>query len=71
MPCAIWCVAGQDLRVQLPFIVIKRRRFRWQRFASLAGVSWAQMKNILAGRHGIQPRLGPETLAEAEQEVNV
>jgi predicted HTH domain antitoxin len=36
--------------------------------ASLAGVSWAQMKDILL-EQGIQPRLGPETLAEAEAEV--
>ena len=37
--------------------------------ASLAGVSWAQMKDILIA-HGVQPRLGPETLADAEREVN-
>lgn len=36
--------------------------------ASLAGVSWAQMKDILIER-GIQPRLGPETLEEAKREV--
>jgi predicted HTH domain antitoxin len=36
--------------------------------ASLAGVSWAQMKDILVERH-IQPRLGGETVEEAEQEV--
>ena len=36
--------------------------------ASLAGVSWAQMKAILLSQ-GIQPRLGPETIAEAEAEV--
>jgi hypothetical protein len=31
-------------------------------------VSWAQMKDILLER-GIQPRLGPETLEEAQAEV--
>jgi predicted HTH domain antitoxin len=36
--------------------------------AALAGVSWAQMKQIMLER-GIQPRLGPETLQEAEEEV--
>jgi predicted HTH domain antitoxin len=36
--------------------------------AHLAGVSWAQMRELLLQR-GIQPRLGPETLAEAEAEV--
>lgn len=38
--------------------------------ASLAGVSWAQMKDILLD-NGIQPRIGAETLAEAQQEVQV
>ena len=36
--------------------------------ASLAGVSWAQMREILLER-GIQPRLGPETIEEAQREV--
>jgi hypothetical protein len=34
----------------------------------LAGVSWAQMKQVLLER-GLQPRLGPETQEEAGQEV--
>jgi predicted HTH domain antitoxin len=38
--------------------------------ASLAGVSWAQMKDILVER-GIQPRIGPETAEGAEQEAEV
>jgi predicted HTH domain antitoxin len=36
--------------------------------ASLAGISWSQMKDILLER-GIQPRLGPETLDEAKREI--
>lgn len=36
--------------------------------ADLAGVSWAQMREILLER-GIQPRLGPETLEEAQDEA--
>ncbi len=36
--------------------------------AALAGVSWPQMREILVER-GVQPRLGPETLAEARAEV--
>jgi predicted HTH domain antitoxin len=36
--------------------------------ASLAGVSWMQMKDILLER-GVQPRLGPETLEEANREI--
>ena len=36
--------------------------------ASLAGVSFERMKDILTSR-GVSLRLGPETLAEARQEV--
>lgn len=38
------------------------------RAAHLAGVSWAQMLDILR-ENGVQPFLGPETAAEAEEEV--
>jgi predicted HTH domain antitoxin len=38
--------------------------------ASIAGVSWARMKDILV-EHGVQPRLGPETLEELQEEVEV
>ena len=38
--------------------------------ADLAGVSWAQMKEILLEK-GIAPRLGPDTVEEAEAEAQV
>jgi predicted HTH domain antitoxin len=38
--------------------------------AALAGVCFDRMKEILMQR-GIQPRLGPETVAEARQEMEV
>jgi predicted HTH domain antitoxin len=38
--------------------------------ATIASVSFDRMKEILVGR-GIQPRLGPETIAEARQEMEV
>jgi len=38
------------------------------RAANLAGVSWAQMLDILR-KNGVQPFLGPDTVAEAEEEV--
>jgi len=38
--------------------------------ASLANVSFDRMKDILL-RRGIQPRLGPETIAEARQELDM
>ena len=36
--------------------------------AELAGVSWQRMREILLSR-GLQPRLGPETEEEAQEEV--
>ena len=38
--------------------------------AAMAGVSFDRMKTILCQR-GIQPRLGPETLDEVQQELDV
>ncbi len=38
--------------------------------AAMAGVSFDRMKTILRQR-GIQPRLGPETLDEVQQELDV
>jgi predicted HTH domain antitoxin len=38
--------------------------------ADLAGVSWAQMREILIEK-GITPRLGPETVEEIEEEAEV
>jgi predicted HTH domain antitoxin len=58
-----------DLRVRLAIHRYQTEEISLAKAASLAGVSWAQMKDVLV-EHGIQPRLGPETLAEAEQEVN-
>lgn len=59
-----------DLRVQLAVHQYQAEGVSLARAASLAGVSWAQMKEILL-EQGIQPRLGPETLAEAEEEAEV
>ncbi len=36
--------------------------------AALAEVSWAQMREILVEK-GVSPRLGPETIEEAEEEA--
>ena len=36
--------------------------------AELAGVSWVQLRDILLEK-GVQPRLGPQSLAEAQEEV--
>ncbi len=60
--------ARPDLRIQLAVHRYQTERLSLAKAATLAGVSWAQMKEILLER-GIQPRLGPETLEEAEQEA--
>ena len=58
-----------DLRVRLAIHRYETEEISLAKAASLAGVSWAQMKDILIA-HGVQPRLGPETLEDAEREVN-
>ncbi len=58
-----------DLRVRLAIHRYQTEQISLAKAASLAGVSWAQMKEILVA-HGVQLRLGPETLEDAEQEVN-
>ena len=57
-----------DRRVQLAIHRYQTEEISLAKAAHLAGVSWAQMKDILLER-GIQPRLGPETLEEAREEV--
>ncbi len=57
-----------NLRIQLAIHRYQTEEISLAKAAHLAGVSWAQMKDILLER-GIQPRLGPETLEEAREEV--
>ena len=59
-----------DLRTKLAIYCYQAQNISLAKAASLAGVSWAQMKDILL-KQGIQPRLGPETLEEAEREAQV
>lgn len=60
--------ARPELRIYLAVHRYQTEGLSLAKAASLAGVSWAQMKDILVERH-IQPRLGGETVEEAEQEV--
>ena len=60
--------ARPELRVQLAIHRYQTESISLAKAASLAGVSWAQMRDILL-EHGIQPRLGPETMEEARREV--
>jgi predicted HTH domain antitoxin len=57
-----------ELRTRLAIHRHQTEKLSLAKAASLAGVSWAQLKDILLER-GIQPRLGPETLEEAETEA--
>jgi predicted HTH domain antitoxin len=57
-----------ELRIQLAVHRYRTEEISLAKAASLAGVSWAQMKDFLLER-AIQPRLGPETLEEAEREI--
>ena len=54
-----------DLRIANAVQLYQTEELSLAQAASLAGVSWAQMKAILV-EQGVQPRLGPETMAEAE-----
>jgi predicted HTH domain antitoxin len=60
--------ARPEARIQLAVFRYQQDELSLARAASLAGVSWAQMREILVEK-GIRPRLGPETLAEAQGEV--
>jgi len=60
--------ARPDLRVSLAVHRYQMEDMSLAKAASLAGVSWAQMCDILLER-GVQPRLGPESIEEAAQEV--
>ncbi len=57
-----------DLRIQLALQRYEREEISLAKAASLAGVSWAQMREIVL-EYGIEPALGPATLKEAEIEV--
>lgn len=58
-----------DLRIQLAVYRYQNSELSLAKTANLAGVSWAQMRDILLEK-GIQPRLGAETDKEAEEEVS-
>lgn len=61
--------ARPDLRIRLAiYRYTNDEDLSLAKAAQLAGVSWAQMKDILMER-GIQPRLGVETVEEANYEI--
>lgn len=60
--------ARPDARISLAVSRYESEGLSLAKAADLAGVSWAQMREILLEK-GIQPRLGPATLEEAEDEA--
>lgn len=62
--------ARTDLRLRLAVYRYRTEAISLAKAAELAGLSWAQMKDVLL-EYGVQPRLGPETLEEAREEVDV
>ena len=57
-----------ELRIQIAVHRYLEEGISLAMAASLAGISWAQMRDILLEK-GIQPRLGAETVVEAQAEV--
>ncbi|MCP3959967.1 MAG: hypothetical protein GY719_19145 [bacterium] len=60
--------ARPDARLRLAIHRYENEEISLARAAEMAGVSWAQMREILL-ESGARPRLGPETVAEAEDEI--
>ena len=60
--------ARPDLRIGLAAYRYQHEALSLAKAASLAGVSWAQMKDIVL-EHGIAPRLGVETLDDAKRDI--
>ncbi len=60
--------ARPEARIRLAVYRYRSEEISLARTAELAGVSWDQMREILL-EAGIRPRLGPETVAEAETEA--
>lgn len=61
--------ARPALRIDLALYRYQHEDISLAKAAEIAGVSWAQMREILLER-GLEPNLGPDTLDEAQQEVD-
>jgi predicted HTH domain antitoxin len=57
-----------ELRIEVAVHRYQNEDISLAKAASLAGVSWAQMRDILLEK-GVQPRLGCETVDEVQQEI--
>jgi predicted HTH domain antitoxin len=59
-----------QLRIEWAVYQYQTQDISLAKAASIANISFDRMKEVLVER-GIQPRLGPETIAEARQELEV
>jgi predicted HTH domain antitoxin len=62
--------ARPEARVELAVHRYQTEELSLAKAAELAGVSWSQMREILIEKR-IPPRLGPETVEEADEEAQV
>ena len=62
--------ARPEARVELAVHRYQTEELSLAKAAELSGVSWSQMREILIEK-GIPPRLGPETVEEADEEAQV
>jgi len=60
--------ARPEFRIQLAIYRYQKEDISLAKVASIAGVSWAQMKDILIEK-GISPRLGVETLQDLKDDI--
>jgi predicted HTH domain antitoxin len=60
--------ARPEARLELAVHRYQTEELSLAKAAELAGVSWAQMREILVEKE-ITPRLGPQTVEEAEEET--
>jgi len=60
--------ARPELRIQLAVHRYQKEEISLAKAATLAGVSWAQMKDILLEK-GVSLKLGVETLAELQKDI--
>jgi predicted HTH domain antitoxin len=59
-----------QLRIEWAIYQYQTQDISLAKAASIANISFDRMKEVLV-QHGIQPRLGPESIAEARQELEV
>jgi len=60
--------SNKELRIKLAMHRYQTEPISVGKAAEIAGVCWEDMKHILM-QNGIRPRLGPETIEEAKEEI--